>query len=157
MCACAVIFTSFTRVHVHFLLDSVVIHKFAASTMRRMLEGSTQKKDPSVGRPDPPTKKNTSAMSVEKKLSPQVWKSHHANDGLIKYGGRDLFGYGEKTPIPKWPGYGKVALNFVINYEEGGEKCLLHGDKESENLLSEIVGATALGRYREREMDLHEM
>jgi peptidoglycan/xylan/chitin deacetylase (PgdA/CDA1 family) len=86
-------------------------------------------------------------MSDRKKATPQVWKSHHENDGLTKYGGRDLLGYGEKTPIPKWPGYGKVALNFVINYEEGGERCLLHGDKESEKLLSEIVGAAALGMF----------
>lgn len=100
---------------------------------------------PSVGRPDPPSKAKASATSERKKAPPRVWKSHHANDGLTKYGGRDLLGYGEKTPIPKWPGYGKVALNFVINYEEGGERCLLHGDKESEKLLSEIVGAAALG------------
>lgn len=118
--------------------------------MRRIYEGSPKNKDaPSAGRPDPPTKRNTSAMTDEKKAPPQVWKSHHLNDGLTKYGGRDLLGYGEKAPTPKWPGYGKVALNFVINYEEGGEKCLLHGDKESEKLLSEIVGATALGRRRE--------
>jgi hypothetical protein len=38
-----------------------------------------------------------------------------------------------------------VALNFVLNYEEGGENCLLHGDGESEKLLSEIVGAGAIG------------
>ena len=42
--------------------------------------------------------------------------------------------------------YSQVALNFVINYEEGGEKCILHGDNESEKLLSEIVGASAYGR-----------
>jgi hypothetical protein len=99
--------------------------------------------DPTSIRPDPPSKKKA---SMDRKKAPaQVWKSHHENDGLTKYGGRDLLGYGEKTPIPKWPGYGKVALNFVINYEEGGERCLLHGDKESEKLLSEIVGAAALG------------
>ena len=39
-----------------------------------------------------------------------------------------------------------MALNFVINYEEGGEQCILHGDKESEKLLSEIVGAGAYGK-----------
>lgn len=103
------------------------------------------KKDPIAGKPDPPPKKNISDMTGETKASPRVWKSYHENDGLTKYGGRDLLGYGEKTPIPKWPNYGKVALNFVINYEEGGERCLLHGDHESEKLLSEIVGATALG------------
>lgn len=54
-------------------------------------------------------------------------------------------GYAEKPPNPNWPKGAKVALNFVINYEEGGEKCLLHGDGESEKLLSEIVGAAAYG------------
>ena len=45
-----------------------------------------------------------------------------------------------------WPNGAKVALNFVLNYEEGGENCLLHGDGESEKLLSEIVGAGAIGK-----------
>lgn len=76
-----------------------------------------------------------------------VWKSQHENDGLGKYGGRDLVGFGEKPPAPKWPGHAKVAINFVINYEEGGEKCVLHGDEGSENLLSEIVGGESYGRY----------
>jgi hypothetical protein len=75
-----------------------------------------------------------------------TWKSQHKNDGLSKCGGRDLMGYGAKTPNPKWPRGAKVALNFVINYEEGGEACLLHGDDESEKLLSEIVGAQAYGK-----------
>jgi len=74
-------------------------------------------------------------------------KTHHENDGLTKYGGRDHLGYGGHPPNPKWPKGAKVALNFVINYEEGAEKCLLHGDKESEKLLSEIVGATAYGKW----------
>jgi len=74
-----------------------------------------------------------------------TWKSHHENDGLSKYGGRDCVGYGQTTPKPKWPNGAKVAVNFVINYEEGGEKCLLHGDTESEKLLTEIAGAEAYG------------
>ena len=48
----------------------------------------------------------------------------------------------------RWPGGAKVALNLVLNYEEGGENCLLHGDGESEKLLSEIVGAGAIGKLR---------
>ena len=74
-----------------------------------------------------------------------AWKSQHENDGLGKYGGRDLVGFGDKPPAPKWPGHAKVAVNFVINYEEGGENCILHGDKGSECLLSEIVGAVSYG------------
>ncbi|MEM1316537.1 MAG: allantoinase PuuE [Pseudomonadota bacterium] len=54
---------------------------------------------------------------------------------------RDLIGYGARTPDPQWPGGAKLAVNFVINYEEGGENCLLHGDDQSEAFLSEIVGA----------------
>lgn len=54
---------------------------------------------------------------------------------------RDLFGYGASPPDPKWPGNARVAVQFVVNYEEGGENCLLHGDSHSEAFLSEIVGA----------------
>ena len=72
----------------------------------------------------------------------EAWpKSYHENDTKTKYGGREMVGYGAQTPNFKWPKGAKVALNFVINYEEGGERCLLHGDDKSEKLLSEIVGA----------------
>jgi len=50
-------------------------------------------------------------------------------------------GYGENAPDAKWPGGAKIAVQFVINYEEGGENCILHGDAASEAFLSEIVGA----------------
>ncbi|MFT4812675.1 MAG: allantoinase, partial [Marinoscillum sp.] len=45
---------------------------------------------------------------------------------------RDMLGYGQHSPDPQWPNKAKVALQFVINYEEGGENCILHGDKASE-------------------------
>jgi OHCU decarboxylase len=54
---------------------------------------------------------------------------------------RDMRGYGAFPPDPKWPGGAHIAVQFVINYEEGGENCLLHGDQQSEAFLSEIVGA----------------
>ncbi|MEM8981924.1 MAG: allantoinase PuuE [Pseudomonadota bacterium] len=54
---------------------------------------------------------------------------------------RDLVGYGCRPPATQWPGGARVALQFVINYEEGGENCVLHGDQASEAFLSEIVGA----------------
>lgn len=54
---------------------------------------------------------------------------------------RDLIGYGSSRPQPAWPRKDRVALQFVINYEEGGENCVLHGDAASEAFLSEIVGA----------------
>ena len=72
--------------------------------------------------------------------------STHPNDGKSTYGGRDIAGYADKPPVVRWPGGAKVALNLVLNYEEGGENCLLHGDGESEKLLSEIVGAGAFGK-----------
>src|SRR5690349_2638031 len=54
---------------------------------------------------------------------------------------RDLIGYGRKPPHPGWPGAAHLAVQFVLNYEEGGENCVLHGDAASEAFLSEIVGA----------------
>lgn len=54
---------------------------------------------------------------------------------------RDLIGYGGNPPHPRWPDDARLALQFVINYEEGGERCVLHGDGESEAFLSEIIGA----------------
>ncbi len=53
-----------------------------------------------------------------------------------------MHGYGELPPVVKWPGGAAIAVQFVINYEEGGENCILHGDAASEAFLSEIVGAT---------------
>jgi len=70
------------------------------------------------------------------------WKhSSHENDFQAKYGDgeneRDVVGYGANPVKPHWPRSAKVALNFVINYEEGGEMCTLHGDGASECLLSD--------------------
>ncbi|MBU2954277.1 allantoinase PuuE [Marinobacter sp. F3R08] len=56
---------------------------------------------------------------------------------------RDLVGYGRALPEVRWPGQARVAVQFVLNYEEGGENCVLHGDSHSERFLSEIVGAEA--------------
>lgn len=54
---------------------------------------------------------------------------------------RDLAGYGRKPPHPRWPNGARIALQFVLNHEEGGENSVLHGDPASETFLSEIVGA----------------
>lgn len=88
----------------------------------------------------------TIIMSSEGEETASWPLTQHENDGLSKYGGRDLVGYADGPPCPKWPRGAKVALNFVINYEEGAENCVLHGDGESEKLLSEIVGASAYGK-----------
>ena len=61
---------------------------------------------------------------------------------------RDLVGYGSKKINVKWPENAKLALQFVLNYEEGAENCILHGDKTSEVFLSEIIGAKPIkGRH----------
>src|SRR5690242_17117830 len=54
---------------------------------------------------------------------------------------RDLVGYGRHPPDPRWPGGAQVAVQFVINYEEGGENSILHGDAASEAFLSDVLGA----------------
>lgn len=56
---------------------------------------------------------------------------------------RDLVGYGRKSPHPQWPNGARIALQFVLNHEEGAENCVLHGDPASETFLSEIIGAQA--------------
>ncbi|OLP57268.1 allantoinase [Rhizobium rhizosphaerae] len=66
---------------------------------------------------------------------------------------RDLVGYGRNSPDARWPGGAKVAVQFVLNYEEGGESCILDGDPASENLLSEIVGAAAWPGQRNLNME----
>ena len=54
---------------------------------------------------------------------------------------RDLRGYGRNPPDPKWPGGARVAVQFVVNFEEGGENNILHGDRASEAFLSDVLGA----------------
>ena len=66
---------------------------------------------------------------------------------------RDMIGYGGKPPHAKWPGGARVAVQVVINYEEGGENNILHGDKASEAFLSEIVGAAPWPGQRHMNME----
>ena len=66
---------------------------------------------------------------------------------------RDMTGYGRTTPDPKWPGGANVCVQFVMNYEEGGENNVLHGDAASEAFLSEIVGAAAWPGQRHWNME----
>ena len=66
---------------------------------------------------------------------------------------RDLIGYGETPPRVQWPGGARIAVQIVLNYEEGGERCLLHGDQESEAFLSEIVGAAPFPDARHMSME----
>jgi putative urate catabolism protein len=64
---------------------------------------------------------------------------------------RDLVGYGRTPPQASWPGNARIAVQFVLNYEEGGENSVLHGDAASEQFLSEIIGAQA---YTARHMSM---
>ena len=66
---------------------------------------------------------------------------------------RDLIGYGSTPPNPRWPGDARIAVQFVLNYEEGGENCILHGDQASEAFLSEIIGADARQGVRHMSME----
>lgn len=66
---------------------------------------------------------------------------------------RDLVGYGRKPPHPRWPGNARICLQFVVNYEEGGESSVLHGDGASEAFLSEIIGAQPWPRQRHMNME----
>jgi len=71
-------------------------------------------------------------------------KKYHSNSNK-KYP-RDMVGYGSKKIEVKWPNNAKIALQIVLNYEEGAENCVLHGDKSSEIFLSEIIGAQPIER-----------
>jgi len=66
---------------------------------------------------------------------------------------RNMIGYGQTPPDPQWPGGAKIAVQFVVNYEEGGENNVLHGDAASEAFLSEIVGAAAWPDQRHWNME----
>ena len=66
---------------------------------------------------------------------------------------RDLRGYGRDIPHARWPGDARIAVQFVVNYEEGGENCILHGDAASEAFLSEIVGAQPWPGQRHMNME----
>lgn len=66
---------------------------------------------------------------------------------------RDMVGYGANPPHPHWPGDARIAVQFVVNFEEGGENNILHGDAASEAFLSEIVGAAAWPGQRHMNME----
>jgi allantoinase len=67
---------------------------------------------------------------------------------------RDMIGYGKHPPHAQWPDQARIALQFVLNYEEGSENNVLHGDAGSEQFLSEIIGAE---RYAARHMSMESM
>jgi putative urate catabolism protein len=66
---------------------------------------------------------------------------------------RDMVGYGANPPDPKWPDDARVALQIVVNYEEGAENAVLHGDPASETFLSDIIGAAPFEGRRHMSME----
>lgn len=66
---------------------------------------------------------------------------------------RDMVGYGSTPPDPKWPNGARIAVQFVVNYEEGAENSILHGDKGSEAFLSEMVGTRSIIGARSMQME----
>jgi allantoinase len=58
---------------------------------------------------------------------------------------RDFVGYGRRPPHPRWPGEARIAVQFVLNYEEGAERCVLDGDPHAETFLSDLPGAQPFG------------
>ncbi|MDP6089410.1 MAG: polysaccharide deacetylase family protein, partial [Candidatus Marinimicrobia bacterium] len=71
----------------------------------------------------------------------------------MEYYPRDILGYGQNPPHPQWPNNSRIAVQFVINYEEGAENCILHGDPASETFLSEIIGAPRFVGARHMSME----
>ena len=67
---------------------------------------------------------------------------------MSKKNPRDMVGYGSKEQKIKWPNNARIAVQIVLNYEEGAENCVLNGDNNSEIFLSEIIGAQPVkGRH----------
>ena len=66
---------------------------------------------------------------------------------------RDLVGYASRPPDPRWPGQARLAVNFVLNYEEGGERSILHGDGESETRLTDLAAGAPLRNARDLNME----
>src|ERR1700761_965604 len=66
---------------------------------------------------------------------------------------RDLIGYGAQPPSPRWPQSARIAVQFVLNYEEGGEANILHGDAHAESYLHEVVGSPALLNARNLQVE----
>ena len=66
---------------------------------------------------------------------------------------REMRGYGQRPPDAGWPDGARIALQFVINFEEGAENCVLHGDDASESFLSDMVGAAPIENQRHMSME----
>jgi hypothetical protein len=66
---------------------------------------------------------------------------------------RDLVGCADQPPDPRWPGRARLALNFVINYEEGSERSVLHGDKVAETRLTDLLMSAPLQGARDLNME----
>ena len=81
--------------------------------------------------------------------------AHRHDDSSASMTGypRDLVGYADQPPDPRWPGGARLALNFVVNYEEGGERSVLHGDKVAETRLTDLLTPAPLQGARDLNME----
>src|SRR3982751_4839475 len=87
-------------------------------------------------------------------MSPWHFHDRHAMtyDSTALYP-RDLAGYGRHPPHAQWPDGARVAVQIVLNYEEGAERSILHGDGQAEHFLSEMVGAQPIPDARHMSME----
>src|SRR5581483_9300174 len=80
--------------------------------------------------------------AIQRRRDPAAGSPRRDRGGRAATLGRDLVGYGRQPPDPRWPGGARLALSFVLNYEEGGENTPLEGDPAAEAFLHEVVGAS---------------
>lgn len=95
---------------------------------------------------------------AKKKAAKKATKKKAAPDIVAKALGskpypRDLKGYGPTPPDPKWPNGARIAVSFVVNYEEGGERSILHGDRTSEVFLTEVPGGVPREKMRDEQVE----
>src|SRR5204863_7565444 len=84
---------------------------------------------------------------------PGISSSHDGSSASMTAYPRDLVGYADQPPDPRWPGGARLVLNFVINYEEGGERSVLHGDKVAETRLTDLLMPGPLQGARDLDME----
>jgi len=102
---------------------------------------------------EPQVVKTHSALETKVPSTDKAEQTQLPGSVAIVSPSRELIGYSNNIPKVSWPGNAKVAINFVLNYEEGGENCILNGDRASEHLFSDIIGAQPLVGVRHMNME----
>ncbi len=96
---------------------------------------------------------NWSLLQWQRNVSYDLPSGQEVYNPMTQKYPRDLAGYGAHPPDPQWPNGARIALQLVLNYEEGAENCILHGDAAAESFLSEIIGAEPRPGVRHRSME----